>query len=116
MSILQRMVDVAKGKIPVGMPRSSKWPSVRAAHLATHPTCEVCGGTASLEVHHMLPFHLFPNGELDPSNLVTLCEANKNGVNCHLFIGHLGNFKSYNRAVQMDAALWLSKLATRPKS
>ncbi len=115
MTILKTMVDIAKGKVPLGTPRSSQWPAVRKAFLSTHPTCKVCGGTKNLEVHHKLPFHLHPEMELDPTNLITLCESDENGVNCHLFVGHLGDFKSFNVAVDMDAAMWLSKLTTRPK-
>jgi hypothetical protein len=74
----------------------------------------VCGGSEKLEVHHKQPFHLQPEFELDPDNLITLCEANKGGVNCHLFVGHLGSFKSFNPNVMADAAAWLQKLKSRP--
>lgn len=30
-----------------GVPRSPKWPSVRAAHLKANPTCAACGGGES---------------------------------------------------------------------
>lgn len=114
MPILKDMVDMAKGKLPVGVLRSNKWPAVRAEHLRKYPTCAVCGGSKYQEVHHKLPFHLHPEMELEPTNLITLCESNKNGVNCHLFVGHLGNYKSFNVAVDSDASLWLSKLSTKP--
>ncbi|MGA7781162.1 MAG: HNH endonuclease signature motif containing protein [Paraburkholderia sp.] len=114
MPIIKHLVDAAKGKHPVTAARSGKWPTVRKQHLALHPTCEVCGGTQKLEVHHRRPFHLHPNLELDPKNLVTLCEANKDGVNCHLLFGHLGNFRSFNVDVLIDAALWLTKIKGRP--
>jgi len=52
--------------------------------------------------------------ELEPTNLVTLCEANKGGVNCHLLFGHLSNFKSFNVDVLSDAAHWSEKIRTRP--
>jgi hypothetical protein len=67
-----------------------------------------------LDVHHIRPFHLHPDLELEPSNLITLCEADKGGVNCHLFIGHLGNFKSFNVDVKADASYWREKFQTRP--
>ena len=40
---------------------------------------------------------MFPDLELVPSNLITLCEhADKE---CHLIIGHHGNFRNYNANV-----------------
>ena len=69
--------------------RSSHWPITRAAHLAAQPACQWCGGTTCIEVHHILPFHLHPELELDPSNLITLCEAS---TECHLEHGHKGNW------------------------
>jgi hypothetical protein len=89
--------------------RSSHWPAVRAAHLKDHPGCAVCGDTKHVNVHHIHPFHLHPQLELDPENLITLCE-DEHYVNCHLFIGHLGNFHGYNPAVIADAAEWRKKM------
>jgi 5-methylcytosine-specific restriction protein A len=57
-----------------------------------------------------MPFHLDQALELDPSNLIALCEGSKE-VNCHLFVGHLGNYKGFNPDVESDAKLWASKLA-----
>jgi len=114
MPIIKHLVDAAKGKHPVAAKRSSRWPTIRKHHLTLNPACAVCGGTEKLEVHHIRPFHLHPELELDPNNLVTLCEANKGGVNCHLFTGHLGNFKSFNVDVVADAARWSDKISHRP--
>ena len=94
--------------------RSDKWPRVRKAFLKDHPTCAVCGGKVKLEAHHCLPFHLDPSKELDPSNLIPLCEANKGGSNCHLLFGHLGNFEAFNPDVRADAAAWNKKITSRP--
>jgi hypothetical protein len=114
MSIVKHLIDAVQGKHPLTARRSGSWPRVRAQHLAANPCCAVCGGAEKLEVHHRKPFHLDPALELDPANLITLCEANKGGVNCHLFVGHLGNFKAFNPAVGEDAAAWQQKLKTRP--
>jgi len=114
MAIINHLIDVARGKHPLDLPRSGHWPTVRKYHLQMHPVCEVCGGSQKLEVHHIRPFHLHPELELSPSNLITLCEANKGGANCHLFVGHLGNFKSFNIAVMSDAASWAGKIKARP--
>ena len=96
-------------------PRSDKWPEVRKTYLSNHGSCAACGGDVKLEVHHMRPFHLHPELELDPTNFLTLCESGNNGINCHLGVGHLGDFKSFNVNVVADAAAWLTKILTRPK-
>jgi hypothetical protein len=116
MSIVRHLIDAAKGKHPIGTARSGHWASVRAEHLKQYPECAVCGGIEKLEVHHKQPFHLNPALELDSANLITLCEANKGGVNCHLFVGHLGNFRSFNPAVADDADTWRRKMQSRPLS
>lgn len=69
----------------------------------------MCGGRKMVEVHHKVPFHVDPARELDPANLITLCESKKGGVNCHLFLGHLGNYKHANPTVAEDAANWAAK-------
>lgn len=105
-----------KEKIPLGAKRSGKWPTIRKAHLKKNPTCAVCNGNKKLEVHHIRPFHTHPELELQPSNLITLCENMKDGANCHLLIGHLGSFKSVNLDVIKDAKTWNKKIANRPKN
>lgn len=114
MSIVKHLVGVLQGKHPLAARRSGKWRTVRAEHLRLHPSCAVCGGVEKLEVHHKRPFHLQPELELDPANLITLCEANRDGVNCHLFVGHLGSFKSFNLNVETDALAWQQKIESRP--
>lgn len=112
--IITRLLDAAQGKAPLSAARSPRWPAVRKVHLALHPTCAVCAGATKLEVHHIRPFHLQPDLELQPTNLVTLCESGKGGANCHLLFGHLGNYKSFNPSVLSDAYTWHSKIAARP--
>lgn len=81
--------------------RSPHWPAVRRQHLLKEGFCRYCGGTKNLEVHHIRPFHLAPTLELDPKNLITLCECF--GSECHLKIGHLGNWRSFNPNVMRVA-------------
>ena len=83
-----------------GVKRSPKWPALRRKWLKKFSACAYCLGEVSLEVHHVLPFHLFPARELDETNLMTLCEAK--GKNCHLNIGHLGSWAKYNKKVQSE--------------
>jgi len=113
MSLLKHVKDVIQGKAEPGQHRSGKWRAVRAKHLEKFPKCAVCGGDKKLEVHHKVPFNLDCLKELDPSNLITLCESNKNGVNCHLLFGHLGNFKAVNINVEGDANYWSVKIQKR---
>lgn len=87
--------------------RSPHWPAVRAWKLKHFPTCAACGGAEKLEVHHKMPFHLWPDLELDQDNLITLCESERQ---CHLHIGHLGNWSKYNPNVDQDAVDELASL------
>jgi len=109
MSIVKRLTEYF-----AGMPaRSPQWAGVRKAWLKIHPACAACGTTSSLEVHHIQPFNVRPDLELNPhgDNLITLCET---GGNCHLFVGHLKNFKSFNSTVREDAKIVLKKIKSRP--
>jgi len=85
-----------------GKERSPKWPGVEHAHLKLEPGCAACGSTTNVNVHHKKPFHLFPELELEPTNLITLCmDGDKD---CHIKLGHGGNFKAYNPNVVEDVA------------
>lgn len=110
LSVLTKLKERISGKVPSGKERSNLWANVREGHLFANPTCGVCGGKEKLEVHHIVPFHISPSLELDPKNLITLCESKKHGVNCHLFIGHLGNYRNWNSRVRIDALYWLEKI------
>jgi len=81
--------------------RSSGWRKARQQHIATESWCRACGRTSSLEVHHVVPFHQSPELELEPSNLITLCE--NWGVQCHLKLGHFGNWKTINPDIRAFA-------------
>jgi len=94
-----------------GVPRSSRWPKVRAEHLVCFPTCAACGSKTAIAVHHEKPFHLYPDLELDPTNLVTLCECPSH--NCHLIFGHNLSWRAWNPHVREDAAQFLDRIANR---
>jgi hypothetical protein len=120
-------------------PRSPHWPAVERTVLHLHPYCACCGAAKAdkgLQVHHHLPFHYCialgrPDLEIDPRNLIVLCETEHNDPepNHHLLLGHLGNFKSDNVHVDQDITLfagmdaaaiaadprWLARRATRLK-
>jgi hypothetical protein len=90
--------DQILGKTKNYKRRSSKWGAVRKEFLKD-ACCVVCGGVDKLEAHHVVPFHEAPERELDPKNLIALCESKKSGINCHLFVGHLGDYRKSNRAI-----------------
>ncbi len=81
--------------------RSREWSKVRAAHLAENSYCEICGNTEKLEVHHLLDTSSFPEYELHPSNLMTLCGI-KTKNQCHFKYGHLGNYRNTNYLLVSD--------------
>lgn len=93
--------------------RSPRWPHARRMHLLEQPTCQWCGGVALLEVHHILPFHLSPERELDDLNLITLCEAP--GLNCHLIYGHHGDWHSFNVNITSQVASHHAELLAASK-
>lgn len=90
--------------------RSRGWNKVRKAHIKEHPYCEACGSRKKLQVHHIADFSEHPELELNPANLMTLCMS---GTRCHLTFGHLGNFKSINPDIVVDAVMYRTKVKNR---
>jgi 5-methylcytosine-specific restriction protein A len=88
--------------LAVSAKRSGKWPTVEKKFLKAHPACEACGSKERLNAHHVFPFHLYANLELDPKNLITLCMSENE---CHIHIGHGGNWKMFNPNCRKDAAI-----------
>lgn len=109
MNLLTHVIDSAKGKHPLRVRRSPEWPRVRKEHLLLNPNCAVCGSDKKVQVHHKIPFHVDPTKELDPSNLITLCESRR-ALKCHLIFGHCGNFHLMNPQVGTDAPYWNEKI------
>lgn len=90
-------------------PRSGKWARLERIHLAQHPECEVCGTKEEVVGHHVLPFHLFPQYELDPDNIWSLCNSRFH----HITFGHLMLFAAYNPKVREDTAYIRGKIDHR---
>jgi len=110
-----------------GHERSPEWQHIAKEHRKREPACVACGYKGSkVQVHRIKPFHLHPQLELDPDNLITLCSAR--GREHHLLLGHLDSWESYNEHIRADAkhfhrktaaqiradVAWLKKLAHRP--
>ncbi len=89
--------------------RSSNWPTIRKQHLKDNPFCAACGRNSKLEVHHIIPVHVDPDKELDIDNLITLCDSP-----CHFVFGHLMNYKSWNKDVEIDCETYNNKIKNKP--
>ena len=77
--------------------RSPEWAPLRDRFVAENPFCAGCSRQASLEVHHIQPYHARPDLECDEGNLVVLCR------DCHWHIGHLRDWRLVNPHVLEDA-------------
>ena len=64
-------------------------------YASLHPNCAFCGRSKDVDVHHKVPVSYAPELAADQSNMITLCRKPQ----CHLVVGHLGNFKNYNERV-----------------
>ncbi len=110
MDIIKTLTDRVSGKAPKGAKRSPKWRKVRKVFITNNPTCFVCGSKKKVEVHHKVPFHIAPDMELNEGNLVSLCENKKYGLNCHLLLGHYGNYKKFNPNIDNDTIIWRNNI------
>ena len=90
--------------------RSGQWSRVRDQYLERWSWCAACGRKESLEVHHIVPVSVDSSKELELDNLITLCRTS-----CHLLLGHLGDWASWNADVRADAEKLLDKIRSRPR-
>ena len=100
------MIDFIKFKL---QGRSPKWRKVRKEHLADpfNLSCNACMRKKGLEVHHIIPFDLRPDLELQGSNLITLCKY------CHFIFGHFGDYTKFNPSVRDDVKWYLIRLLSQ---
>ena len=70
--------------------RHSKWPALVKRFKAEKRTCVVSGLKTTLEVHHLKPYHLFPELELEWDNLRLIARP------FHYLFGHFCNWTDYN--------------------
>lgn len=92
-----------------GTQRSPEWQRLRNDFVKVNNTCSACGTKNNLEVHHVLPFHINPELELDWNNLITLCD------DCHWLFGHCKlNWKCYNPNVTEDIKI-INKMQSNAK-
>ncbi len=86
--------------------RHPDWPALEREHLRKEPHCYACfrQGPHGNHVHHIKPVHLFPEFELDPDNLLTMCPA------CHLVLGHFGCWSHYNPHARTMVTIYHMKM------
>lgn len=110
-NLLESVTPQGRAKLG-GAKRSPKWPEFKKEFAKTHlKVCAVCG-SPKVQLHHLKPFHVFPELELDPDNLLWLCE--NTSANHHLQTGHLGNFKSINPNGKEEIAKLRDEIRNRP--
>jgi hypothetical protein len=86
-----------------GDQRSPDWLNLRNKFAESHPRCLLCGiEKKSLQIHHIVPFSVNPDLELEETNLIPLCTSKNWGYNDHLVIGHAQNFRLENPWVFLD--------------
>jgi 5-methylcytosine-specific restriction endonuclease McrA len=105
MNLKQKIKDIIRGTAPNGAHRNSHWQAKEKQMVATKKMCEACGTKKHLEVHHILPFHRYPEKELVDTNLIVLCHR------CHQMLGHGDNWKSFNPMVRADARQWQHRMS-----
>ncbi len=80
--------------------RDGSWRLTRTQFIDRFSVCECCGSIKELNVHHTFPVRWFPEFELNPYNLITLCRKH------HFYYGHLGNWKKWNPEIWRMAQLF----------
>jgi len=97
----------------LGATRDSGWDELRDLYIKANPECACCGSKKKLQVHHVQPVSDFPELEMEWSNLITLCTGGRfKSLNCHLIIGHRGDWQLWNPLVREDAARMKDRLTT----
>jgi hypothetical protein len=103
-------------QVPPSPPKRTQtraWRALAAQHLRIYPMCAACGSRSRVRPHHVVPVSVDPSRELDPLNLLSLCESYAFGVNCHLFLGHGGQWSTYNPQAVRDAFEYRAASALR---
>ncbi|MFW6015334.1 MAG: HNH endonuclease [bacterium] len=52
---------------------SKNWRKLRDYQLSIHPICEECNHLPAVEVDHIVPLWIYPNGALELGNIQSLC-------------------------------------------
>lgn len=100
--------------------RHSGWGPASHLYVLRYPSCYVCGrlvwkglkAVCPYSIHHALPFHLYPELEMDEANWVTVCEYRS--FNCHFVAGHLLDWRSWNADIRKQGPVIHAMFANRP--
>jgi len=76
--------------------RSPKWAKLEKEFVKHNPLCAACGAELRIQVHHIQPYHLHPELELEPKNLIQLCMGPNE---CHFLLGHGASWKAYSPSI-----------------
>ena len=107
--LLRLIASVAVPLVAMGAgSRSPDWQTKSNEYKKHNGSCRACGATTKLEIHHIFPFHLYPELEMVEDYWITLCR------DCHYLFGHLKDWKSWNPTVREDAAKFLVQVKNRP--
>ena len=95
-----------------GAKRDKGWRQFRKEYFKNNPYCAISGKKGNifkpLTLHHIKPFYLFPELELDPDNVIGMRGE------YHLLFGHLNYWKSWNKNVVEDCKYFNIKIFQRP--
>ena len=97
-------MELTRHKLNIMAPDGASWSGLwqkakRAYYKKYGKFCRCCGLRKKIQLHHKLPRHLFPKLALDEDNFISLC--NRKGVGCHLLIGHMGSYHTYNANIEV---------------
>lgn len=112
--LLEYLKDLWRGYGGIlGAARSSLWSKTRKDYLiSVNYTCEISGTKGTLldpiEVHHKKEYSHFPELENDMKNLIATRRS------LHFWLCHLGNWKSINKNIEIDAQTWYLRIKNRP--
>jgi hypothetical protein len=116
--LLRTLVRAARVVAALARGRSGKWPRVeRLVFERDGHRCRACGRSdCKLIGHHVCPYHVDRKKELDPNNVITMCQPAGGGD--HLGLGHTTRdgkrgWKYWNPDVVADAAAKLAKIDPR---
>ena len=79
--------------------RDGGWRPTRNQFIEKFNVCECCGTESDLNVHHIFPVRWYPEFELEPYNLITLCRRH------HFYYGHLNDWKKWNKYIWQVAQI-----------
>jgi len=97
--------DIIRGK-PARC-RHKDWSRESKLFMKSFRFCVCCGNKTQV-VHHVFPVHAYPDLEMEKSHWRAVCHR------CHLLVGHLNLFASWNVKFDEDASLIRSRILTRP--